>query len=432
MNKFFFIGLSIAITAFLAANALLLFGEKSLVAKEVYVSEYERTYANAYTEKMAKEAVAAPLATTEIFVQDTEAIDRWLVKEGDSVEAGTELASLNEAESEEQRTIWEAERDALQAEADEVLLSLSNLVLERPTSDVPFTESNTSTDSITTPDGDTVDLDINLDFGVEVPQDAPYAAAIAAGEQRLAAISSELAVVEAQLNQSPGNPALISPEAGIVSSINRDSEPMSIEIYSNDKVFVTYVIEDEWQDVTAQDRVFVHAEGVGQAVPGTVLSVSQIPAEDSKWLEAYNALDPVKQNNPIAIYEVQIATDAPLEANLPFGSTANASIVTNEAADAVALPEPWIFDRTETAGFVHTLQGNGRAATAPVTINFQVDGKAVLAEGVTPGTIAVHEDTLQNFKSAPKVFMPFISEQPNIDLAKNTNWRKYVEYLLTR
>jgi len=40
MNRFFFIGLSIAIVAFLTSNILLLFGEKSIISKELYVSEY--------------------------------------------------------------------------------------------------------------------------------------------------------------------------------------------------------------------------------------------------------------------------------------------------------------------------------------------------------------------------------------------------------
>ncbi|TWT27682.1 efflux RND transporter periplasmic adaptor subunit [Planomicrobium sp. CPCC 101110] len=425
MNRFFFIGLSIAVTAFITANFLLLFGEKSVLPKTVYIGETERTYAAAYTENLPKEAVTAPSRSTQIYVQESEAIDQWLVKEGDAVQGGTELASLNESRTEEQRAIWEAERDALQAELAEVELSLSNLVLERP---IGGTDSGTFNDSITDANGNTTDVNVNVD----VPQDGPYAAAIAEAERRIAAIGSQLAVVEAQLNQSLANPALISPEEGVVASINRDSEPMSIEIYSNDKVFITYVLEDEWQDVEAQDRAMVHVKGMDQAVSGTVLSVSALPATDSRWLEAYNALDPVDQKNPIAIYEVQLAADSPVEGPIPYGATANAEIVVNEAADAVALPEPWLFDRAEDAGSVLQLQTDGRAATIPVTVSFDVNGKAVLAEGIAPGTIVANEKTLRNFQNAPKVFVPFLSEQPNYELAKSTNWRKYVEYLLAR
>nr|WP_084226106.1 hypothetical protein [Planococcus salinarum] len=59
MNKYFAIGLSIAITAFLAANAILLFSERSQVPKKLYISEYERTYTSSYSEKLPKEAITA-------------------------------------------------------------------------------------------------------------------------------------------------------------------------------------------------------------------------------------------------------------------------------------------------------------------------------------------------------------------------------------
>ncbi|PSL40652.1 HlyD family secretion protein [Planomicrobium soli] len=425
MNKFFFVGLSISVTAFIAANFILLFDEKSVIPKTVYIGETDRAYAHTYLEKLPKEAVIAPNKSTQIYVQDREAIDQWLVKEGDEVQAGSELASLNEAETEEQRALWEAERDALQAELAEVELSLSNLVLERP---IGSTDTGAYNDSITDANGNSTDVNINID----VPQDAPYAAAIAAAEQRVAAIGSQLAVVEAQLNQSLASPALISPEEGVVASINRDSEPMSIEIYSNDKVFVTYILEDEWPDVTVQDRAMVHVKGMEQAASGMVMSVSKLPATDSKWLEAYNALDPVDQKNPIAIYEVQIAADSTVDSIIPFGATANAEIITNEAIDAVALPEPWVFNQAGNTASVIQLQTDGRAATIPVTINFDVDGKAVLAEGIAPGTIVANEKSLRHYRTAPKAFVPFLSEQPNYELAKTTNWRKYVEYLLAR
>lgn len=435
MNKFFFIGLSIAITAFLATNALLMFGDKSILAKDVYVSEYERAYTNTHTEKLAKEALIEPLGTTQIYVQDSEAIEQWLVAEGDVIEAGSELALLNEAESEEQRAIWESERDALLQERGEVQSTKSSLESAR-SSQKSRSESRDASDNstVTNGEGDTVELNVDLSVGVdvEVPQDGSYAAGIAQAEQQLAAIDSKLAVVEAQLAQSVSNPALISPVEGVVSAIQRNSEPLSIEIYSNEKSFVTYVLEDEWQEVSEQDRVFVHAEGMGKALPGTVLKKSQVPAEETRWLEAYRSLDPKQQKNPLAFYAVHIMTDEPIEASMPYGSKANASIITNEAADAVALPESWIFNRSDMSGSVNVLSEKGYAANMPVTINFDLNGKAVLSEGVVPGAVVLTDGTLEDFTSPPAVFMPFPSEQPDFEFAKKTNWRHYVEYLLAR
>lgn len=432
MNRFFFIGLSVAITAFIAANALLLFGEKSIIPKNVYVSEYERAYTNTYTEKLPKEAVAAPRDTTQIYVQEREAIDQWVVNEGDAVQAGSELALLNEAESQEQRALWESEQQALEAEKSEVENTLRGLEAALLRQSGSESESTSDRSTVTNEDGDTIELNVDLSVGVEVPQEGSYAAAIAQANQRLAAIESQLAVINAQLSQSLSNPALVSPVEGVVAKVNRDSNPLSVEIYSTEKLFVTYVLEDEWQDVTAQDRVLVQAAGLKEAVSGTVLSVSEVPADESRWLKAYRALDPKEQANPIAFYEVQILADEPITEGMPFGSTANAEITINEAADAVAVPQPWIIDRYNMSGSAFVLNGEGYGATVPVTVNFDVDGKAVLSDGVAAGTIVLNDETLRDFKAAPRIFMPFPSERPDYEFAKNTHWRQYVEYLLAR
>ncbi|WP_422123988.1 efflux RND transporter periplasmic adaptor subunit [Planococcus sp. X10-3] len=440
MNKYFAIGLSIAITAFLATNAILLFSDKSLVPKKVYISEYERTYTSNYTEKLPKEAVTAPLGATEIFIQDSDAIEQWIINEGDYVEAGTELALLNESQSEEQRAIWQVQESALLGELLEVQNAIRNLetARSRQSSSNPSSDSNTSTsrDTVTTEEGDTVELDVNVSWStslnVEVPQDGTYAAGIAEAEQRIAAIETELAVVAAQLDQNTANPALVSPIEGIVGKIDARSEPMSVEIYSNEKLFMTYVIEEEWSEVNAEDRVFVHVDGITQAMPARVHSISQLPAGNSKWLEAYRALDPVDQANPIAIYEVLIITDEPITDAVPYGKTANASIIINEATDAVALTDAWIFDRYDGTGKTFVLNENGRAEALPVSIAFGLDGKAILSDGVQPGATVVDNELLRKFGSAPLTFVPFPSIQPDMEHAENTYWRKYVEYLLAR
>ncbi len=426
------IGLSVAITAFLAINAILLFSDKSIVPKKIYVNEYERTYTSSYTEKLPKEAVTGPLAATEIFIQDSDAIEQWIINEGDYVEAGTELALLNEAESEEQRAIWEAEEDALNDELSEVRTVLRDLESAQSRQSRPTTGSSTNRDTTTTASGDTVELDVNVQLEVEVPQDGSYAAGVAEAEQRIAALETQLAVVEAQLEQNTAKPALISPIEGVVGKIDAGSMPMSIEIYSSEKLFMSYVIEEEWLEVNVDDRVFLHVDGIAQAMPGKVLRKSQLPADNSKWLDAYRALDPVDQNNPIAIYEVLIMTEEPITDAVPYGKTANASIIVNEAADAVALKDAWIFDRYNGTGNVFMLNEEGRAEAVPVTIAFDLDGKAVLSEGVAPGATVIDSEILRQFAFAPQAFLPFPSIQPDIEHAKNTNWRRYVEYLLAR
>lgn len=432
MNKFFYIALSIGIAAFLATNALLMFGDKSILTKDVYVSEYERAFSHTYREDLPKEAVMAPLGTNRIYIQDREAIEQWLVAEGDTVTAGSELAILNEAESEDQRSIWESERTALQTERREVQSALRSLESSRPRGTSPTTRNATDRQTTTNDDGNTVELDINVSVGVEVPQDGPYAAAIAQAEQQLAAIDSRLAVLDAQLDRSTSQPALISPVDGIVARVNKDTEPLSVDVYSHERMFVTYLMEDQWLKVEQQDLVTVQAEGLGTAITGTVSFVSQLPAQETEWFKAYRALDPKEQVNPIAFYEVRIVTDEAIADVLPYGKSANVSITVNEAEEAVGLSEKWVFNRLEDQGAAHVLTPEGYGLDTPLTIAFDTGGKAVLTDGVAAGELVLHEDKLKDFASPPAVFLPFPSERPDYEYAKSVNWRYYVEYLFAR
>ncbi len=435
MNRFFFIGLSIAVVAFLTSNFLLLFGEKSIISKELYVSEYEQAYTHTYTETLPKEALMAPQDTMEIYVQDHEALEQWLVKEGDAVTAGAELARLNESESEDQRAIWQSEQSALQAERSEVQSTLQELTQARSSQDSSVNE-NSNTSSSYPGFGEDMEqelrMDVNVSVGVEVPEDGAYASGIAQAQQRLAAIDSELAVVEAQLAQSQENPALISPVDGTVASINRDSAPLSIEIYNTEREFVTYLLEDEWHEVEQADRVLIQAPGIEGAIVGTVRSVSEMPAEESQWFEAYRDLGRIEQNNPIAFYEVRIAPEAPLQDTVPYGSNVNAEITLNEAQDAIALRDGWIYDDDDTQGTAYTLNIDGRPNTVPVEIAFAQHGRVVLTSGMQAGEIAINEEQLHDYPGRPRIFMPFPSLAPDFTYAKNTEWRAYVEYLLAR
>ncbi|MBT2581309.1 HlyD family secretion protein [Planococcus sp. ISL-109] len=434
MNRFFFVGLSIAIVAFLTSNFLLLFGEKSIISKELYVSEYEQAFTHTYTKALPKEALTAPQDTMEIYVQDHEALEQWLVKEGDAVAAGAELARLNESESEEQRAVWESERTALQSERGEVETSLQELLQARSSQNSNF--SDNTNNSATYPGiGDIEEemrLDVNVSVGVEVPEDGTYASGIAQAQQRLASIDSELAVVEAQLAQSSANPALISPVEGTVASINRDTAPLSIEIYNNEREFVTYLLEDEWHDVEQADRVMIQAPGIEGAIPGTVTNVSEIPAEESKWFQAYRELGRIDQNNPIAFYEVRITPETPLKDTMPFGSNVNASITLNEAQDAIALRDKWIYNNNDTTGTAYVLNIDGRPNAVPVEIAFAQHGRTILAGGMEAGELTINEEKLHDYPGRPRLFMPFPSRQPDYSYAKNTEWRAYVEYLLAR
>ncbi|WP_088007316.1 HlyD family secretion protein [Indiicoccus explosivorum] len=455
MNKFLKATLIVTVLAFIAINAILMFGEKSVLIKRVYVHEYAQTFAEDYSKTLAKEALTVPGSELTISAAGTESVEQWLVDAGDRVEIGAELAVLDAAEAENQRAIWEAELKALKEEREEVEGALDDLEDELDDQDSSTTATETTRqndddddDSTDDDDSDSEEAgDINVNVEVQVPQTGAFSAGIAQLEQQLAAIERQIDVVEAQLDQEFGEAVLLSPVDGVVGGV--DPALASVTIYSQDREFRTFVTEDQWQELAVGDEVFVQAAGLAEALPATIASISEVPAESDEWFHAYRVLSPETPDNPIAFYavDVQLATpDAAAEADaeepavdpvtaaaaLPFGSTANAAITLDEAEDAVALPENWLVGRSEGAGFVFALTPEGYAAPVPVTVAFDLHGRTVLAEGLPPGVTALRDSELTEYLSPPAVFMPFPLESPDWEQAKEIPWRAYIPFLFGR
>ncbi|MGB3261056.1 efflux RND transporter periplasmic adaptor subunit [Paenisporosarcina sp.] len=428
MNKWITIGISVAVSAFLGANAILLFSDKSVISKDVYVHDYERLATGNFEESLPKESLVAPLDTTTVYVESEDTIQDWLVKEGDAVKAGDELATLNTSTADEQREVWESEKEALERQVTEINATISSLQSDRATAQSTSSSTGNATDNVTeNTDDQTVNVDVNVDVGVDVSQDGAFAQAIAEAEQKLSEVNQQLQVVDAQLAQE-GAAAIISPVEGIVSTIRDKNDRLAIEIYSIDKIIVTYATDEQWQDVQVDDRVRLQADGMEQSIEGTVTQVSQVPAQDSEFLTAYKALDPKDHKNPLAYYEVRIQPKE-LITNLPFGNNTNAMVLVNEAQQAVAVQSAWLNNRFDNKATAHVVNKYGYAVKTPITIAFDLKTRSVITEGLKAGSVVVYEPQINDYRYAPAIFYPMPMESPSWESAKAFGWKNYLKYL---
>ena len=122
-------------------------------------------------------------------------------------------------------------------------------------------------------------------------QDGSFAQAISAAEKELADIDRQLHCRRSTTCTTCNETALISPVEGVVSNITRHGTMLAVDIFSSQRVIVTYAKNEEWQQIENGDRVLIQGDGVEKALEGNVLSVSTAPAADNEWLHAYKALD---------------------------------------------------------------------------------------------------------------------------------------------
>lgn len=428
LNKWFTIGLSIVISSFLGANTVLLFSDKSTVTKKIYVHDYERVATGSYEESYPKEALVAPAEIFTVYVKDEETVDEWLVQEGDVVQVGTELARLNTRSADGQRSIWESEKEAIERQITEINRTISSLQSERSSAQNNNSSDANQNDTVTGDAEQSVEVDINVDVDVDVQQDGAFAQAISEAEQNLADANRELQVVEAQLAQK-GTTAIISPNEGVVSAIRKDNGRLAVDIFSTQKVIVTYATDEQWQDIQANDRVRIQADGLDASVEGAVLSVTQVPASDSTWLDAYKALDAEEHTNPLAYYEVIVQPNEPIE-NLPFGINTNADILVNEAPDAVSIKSTWLYDRFEEKASAQVITSNGYVITAPVTVHFDLETRSILTSGIKADSVIVYEPNISQYQYAPAIFFPMSLDFPTLDSVKDSGWKFYLKHII--
>ncbi|WP_342513137.1 efflux RND transporter periplasmic adaptor subunit [Sporosarcina sp. FSL K6-1522] len=432
MNKVMNIAIGIAVIACLTVNLYLIFSDKSVIPKSVYVKDHERMTSGNYREKIAKEGFVAPAETYTVYVGNEDVVDSWLVKEGDQVIIGQELASLQTEQAEGQLAVWRAEREAIlqqQSSARRVIADLESQLRKMKSASTANTNRK---DTLGKNDADTkVAVGFNVDVEVDIKEEGAFAQAISAAERELADLERQLIVIDTQLSQNPSHPALVSPVEGVVSDVVRRGSTLAVDIYSSQKDIVTYAKNHEWQQIVAGNRVLVKGEGVEPKAKGTVSAVSTMPATDNDWFNAYKAFDNEKVKNPLAYYEVRVSPETTLE-SVPFGTNVKADIIVDEALEATSVKEKWLQDFEEKTAFTWKIDNKGLASKVDIVTPFTLKDRAIVTEGLQRGDIAVYAPAFKEYEYAPRVFLSLPSGMPAKEQWRAFGWKNYVKYMLVK
>ncbi len=425
MNKTTNAVIAVVVSIFVALNLYLMYSDKSVIPKSVYVSDYERMSAKEYKEVLPKEGLVAPAETFTVYTNDSNAIDTWLVREGDAVTTGEELARLQTEQADGQRAVWESEKEALLTQQNTIRSTISDLESGDKTN-----SSNSSKSDRTKTDDDTK-VELNVDVKVDVNQTGSYAQAVAEAKRDLADTERRLKVVESQLEQNSASPALISPTDGVVARITSDSDQPKIIIYSNEQVVETYAEDEEWSRLANGDPAVLDAKGTEGTLEGSVESIDQVPATPNEFLKAYKALADKKVTNPLAYYRVRLNANEG-EVPAPFGTHVNTVITTNVAQNAAAVRTKWLTGAGTDQALVWRLDEKGYASSTGVATPFEYLNRTVVTEGLASGDVVVHNKSIRDQESAPRVFFPMPLDMPSKAEWKAFGWKNYFKVLLLK
>ncbi|MDV6378237.1 hypothetical protein ORD22_08245 [Sporosarcina sp. GW1-11] len=247
---------AVLVTVFLGVNMILVFSHKSVISKSNYVSEYERLAVDDYKKNLDKEGFIAPKDLHTIYLKEGQKLDSWLVQEGESVDFGTELASLKVDHIDSQRNQLNAELTALQNQSSSISQTISDLEYEQSISG----KSRGNNDYYDSNDENKVR--VNLRVNVDVIGEGTYAQAIADAKRDLAQVQRQIATLDSKLAELPTESAMTSPVSGYVVKINRDQSAPSVDIYSTDQTIVTYVLDNEWPAIETGGFVTIQHDSI--------------------------------------------------------------------------------------------------------------------------------------------------------------------------
>lgn len=462
--------------SFVLINIDLLFGERSHIPTSVYVNDYERMSKHDYEEQLTKPSIVTPLRVETIYFDHERAVDSWLVQVGNPVQVGSELATLRTGAIEQQRSLWVAEKEAIQLQKISVETSIKELKAEATRRNEPI--SNYGSEQL-----DDGQVNVTVDLSVEIPQKAVYNQAIAEAERDLAQLDRQLLFLEAQLAQSDVATAVLSPLDGVIAAVNRHAETPTIDIYTKEKSVVTFVTQEERKKIEVGDIVQIQADGIvheneeeinsnastnevdnaveekwsaifedrsdqeieqseeEQSAPveeevevlppniakGTVVAISEVPATDPDVLKIYQSTQSEKQKAE-PLYAVTFEIENEL-AQLAYSSRVNSFITVNEAKSAASVKATWVLGNEMTQTYIWKLTPKGKAVKVPVNAPFAIDKRFIVTTGIAAGDVVLDAEPFAHDRPA-RVFMPLPLDWPALEAWKATSWKSYIKYML--
>ncbi|MBF4501416.1 efflux RND transporter periplasmic adaptor subunit [Savagea sp. SN6] len=412
MKKWFILLFSLVISLFIAVNSYLVFSEESPVAKTKIVKQSFIAQEEDIRQEIEKPSYLAPREIVTLYVNDEEAIEQWLIQEGDTIQAGDELVLLETERIDGQVDAWVAEQSALQTQRERIEDTVAMLESER--SDADSEESLNSSLS-------QLEEELNLEFNVKMDQRGSYAQAIAEAERELASIDRQLNMLDYQIDQSYVRPAIISPISGVVARVDRHSDRPTIDIYSETADLVTYVTEEEWEDLMLGNDVLITYDEFEERGEGTLDRLDTIPAQASSTLELFEkAFDDKQMQN---LYEVRVDPLGTVEQQL-YGKRYDIALIGQEAVDSVVVPLDYIERETKNEGIVYVLNEEGIPTKQAITIDFILEDEAItmsLAEG---------DVVLREALDLTRVALPLKMMWPERQAWKTFGWKNYVKYFV--
>ncbi|WP_203363326.1 RND transporter [Bacillus sp. REN10] len=366
---------------FIAGNLYLTFKEDSKAERTQWVTEWNPIAIKDVVESFQTSGVITPAEVTPVyFNQDQGSFQKFLVEEGQVINASDPLFEYSSVDIERQLTKLEAEKAETQQKITFVEQQISQFQgilndLERETKKTNDKNNNENKDE-----------DSGLSAITMMEKE------IINQETEKKNLEEEVRKYEkliSQLESNKSNLVVKSDVEGVVKNIDEELKNPLITIHSPNPAVQGVLNEQQMRKVSEGLKIKAAVTPLSLKMEGTISNLQKFPEQE-----------PSVKRKSLYPFTAQLnqTGDAPTADLLP-GMKSNVTIITNEALQAITVPESSVV-KTKKKSYVYVLNKKGLIEKRPIEKGLLVNGVQEVKNGLKKGEIIITDPSkLQTTKA---------------------------------
>ncbi|PLT33575.1 efflux RND transporter periplasmic adaptor subunit [Bacillus sp. V5-8f] len=392
---------------FVAVNIYLIIKDDSKVRRTAYVNEWTEVKRGGIAQSFPAEGVVVPKEEYPIYYnKENKEFQKFLVREGDEVSAGTPLFEYTTPEVDELKAATGAEKTQTEGEIARIDEYIGKL--ESYQQSVPEASSSASED-IELEQLDLHDATSNV-IRSTIEQE------IYKQELEKDKLVEEIKRMDTQLSnmEAGGTITVTSDSEGFVKDLDYKLGAPIATIASNESAIQGSFNEKQLKQVKPGMKIKITSPDLKKPLNGTIDQIHPTPKGEPS----------IKKNSTYE-YRAAMAKESP---KLVKGSKVSITVITKEVEEVPVIPETAIREKKDKP-FVYQLTSKGYLEMKSIDKGLGFAGKREVEKGVKAGEVIVRSPDYEEFN--PSLFItPLNTEQANKTVFKRMPNNRKVYYVL--
>ncbi|MFC9601386.1 hypothetical protein ACFTQL_26880 [Peribacillus butanolivorans] len=413
MKKWKIAAVSVASAALITVNFYLIEKKESKVERTVFAENWTAVKKDTITDTFQTKGVIKPVEEYDIYF-DTKKNDfqKFLVKEGDEVTAGSSLFEYTTPELDALKGNLEVEKTAAEGEIvgindyiDKLKAYQGSLTSNSNKAVIDNSIEKSLNIDITTTSSDLIESNIEQEmYKLELE--------INRLEEKVVMLDAQLSSIEEQ----KGAVETASEADGVVKNINKNLNNPIISIVSTNVAIEGYFSEEEMKKAEVGMTIKASSPDLKKALNGTIGRIHSYPAEEPS----------LKKDNRFP-FQAMIEPGDEVTKPLLVGSKVNLTVITNEKAGVPSIPVEAVHHKKQP--HVYKLTKKGYVDKHYITKGFKAEGKQELIKGPAVGDVILTEPN-RIVKNHSYFVTPIQFEKVKSASYKKFTTREKVRYIL--